>query len=676
MKKQLLTLLAVLVAFGMYAQESFSDDFETYQVGDYIAATNPSWSTWTNSPGSAEDVMVTDEDAFSGEKSIKFVAASANGGPADVILPFGDVYDAGVFDFGMYMKVQSGGGAYFNFQAVNPPGTTWAVEFRFLSDGTIDVNSDGTSVATGTYDHDTWFQLDVDIDLTNNNWELLIDGVSQGTWTNNNNSIASMDLFPVGIDNGVSTYFVDDVFYDYTPPLNYNLDASVYAIDMGPKNIAGNMVEVSGRIRNLGAETLDDFNITWSNGVATETDMVSGAGLGTFEFYEFTHSVPAEILEGDNEIVVTVSDANGNAADEDPANDSKTFIVDGVIPAQHKKVYVEEGTGTWCQWCPHGAVAMQNLDENFSDFFVGIAVHNGDPMEVQEFNDGLGASSFPSAMVDRNGEYFNPVPDALEERFYNRVTVDPSAILDIGAEYDEATRELKISVTATMLSNTLGDYRLNCIIAEDNVTGTTSDYAQANAYSGSGVSMGGYENLPSPVPASMMEYDHVGRALLGGYDGVAESIPNPGVMGEVYTTVFNYTLPDNFNEDNIKIVGILIRSTGSVDNANQASIDEAVANGFVDPNVNTIEANALNTIELNPNPFQNEASLFVNIEEARPVSMTLRNAVGQTIESRYFGEIQGEWVFPIEAANLTNGIYFVEVKVGNETITKRVVVAK
>ncbi|MCB0641071.1 MAG: Omp28-related outer membrane protein, partial [Phaeodactylibacter sp.] len=669
MKKQLLTLFAVLVAFGLQAQESFSDDFETYQVGDLVAQTNPSWTTWTNSPGSAEDVAVTDEDAYSGEKSIKFVAASANGGPTDLILPFGDVYDTGIFNFGQFMKVDAGGGAYFNFQAVNPPGTTWAVEFRFLSDGTLEVNSDGAVVLTANYDHDVWFALNVDIDLTNNVWELLIDGDSQGTWTNNNNSIASMDLFPIGIDNGVSSFYVDDIFYDYTPPLNYTLDASVYAIDMGPKNIAGNMVEVTGRIRNLGAETLESFDITWTNGTVTETDMVTGQSIGTFDYYEFTHSVLAEVLEGSNSITVTVSNTNG-MTDEDDTNDSKTFVFNGVIPAQHKKVYVEEATGAWCQWCPHGAVAMNNLDENFDDFFVGVAVHGGDVMEVPEYSNGLGASSFPSALVDRDGNYFNPVPDALEERFYNRVVVDPSAILDIGATWDETSRELNISVTATMLSNTLGDYRLNCAIIEDGVTGTTSDYAQYNAYSGSGVSMGGYENLPNPVPASMMVYNHVARAILGTYEGVPGSIPNPGVTGEVYNSTFNYTVPAEFDADNIKIVAMLIRSTGTVDNANKASISEAVANGFV----GTVEANALNTIEFNPNPFKDEANLYINIEEARPVSMTLRKAVGQTIEFREFGEIQGEFIFPVEAANLSNGIYFVEVKVGTETITKRPVV--
>ena len=82
------------------------------------------------------------------------------------------------------------------------------------------------------------------------------------------------------------------------------------------------------------------------------------------------------------------------------------------------------------------------------------------------------------------------------------------------------------------------------ILTEDGVTGTSSDYAQANAYANNANGpMGGYENLPNPVPASQMVYDHVGRAIPTGYDGVAGSIPANVVSNEVNVYNVEYAVP-------------------------------------------------------------------------------------------------------------------------------------
>lgn len=50
-----------------------------------------------------------------------------------------------------------------------------------------------------------------------------------------------------------------------------------------------------------------------------------------------------------------------------------------------KKVWVEEATGTWCGWCPRGEVYMNYLYAKYPEHFVGIAVHQKDPMECKDW---------------------------------------------------------------------------------------------------------------------------------------------------------------------------------------------------------------------------------------------------------------------------------------------------
>lgn len=78
----------------------------------------------------------------------------------------------------------------------------------------------------------------------------------------------------------------------------------------------------------------------------------------------------------------------------------------GALPVDFtKKVVLEEFTGEWCGWCPEGAEVMkQNLTAH-PNTVIGIAVHDGDPMEIPSFNSWIktltAVGGFPMGSVDR-----------------------------------------------------------------------------------------------------------------------------------------------------------------------------------------------------------------------------------------------------------------------------------
>ncbi len=183
----------------------FFDNFETYTAGSYLGNQSSTWTTWSGSPGGSDDVLINNAAANSGSKSIYFYSASG-GGPHDVVLPFGGVHSTGRFKFSMMMYIPSGKEAYFNFQAGAFPGSSWAMEFYLYGGGTFSVLGYPMS---GTYPQGRWFELTLDCNLDTDVWQVLVDGVSKGTFTNTS-SISYLDLFEA---NSNSEFWIDDVFY-------------------------------------------------------------------------------------------------------------------------------------------------------------------------------------------------------------------------------------------------------------------------------------------------------------------------------------------------------------------------------------------------------------------------------------------------------------------------------
>ena len=191
MKKILLIGLSFTIATGLFAQ--FSDDFDSYTTGSYLTVSSADWTTWT--PGTvAEDVLISSANAASGANSLYF--SSIGGGPVDVILPFSQIYNSGTFSFEANFNVESGKGAYFNLQGTLVPAEIWAMDCFMLQDGTIKLSNQGIPYVTSTYPTGNWLNLRIDMDLTTNLWELFIDDVSQGSFSNPTGQIGILNLYP------------------------------------------------------------------------------------------------------------------------------------------------------------------------------------------------------------------------------------------------------------------------------------------------------------------------------------------------------------------------------------------------------------------------------------------------------------------------------------------------
>jgi hypothetical protein len=82
-----------------------------------------------------------------------------------------------------------------------------------------------------------------------------------------------------------------------------------------------------------------------------------------------------------------------------------------------------------------------------------------------------------------------------------------------------------------------------------------------------------------------------------------------------------------------------------------------------------------NEINIYPNPIQDHFTLKLKLMNTESVSYTLINTLGQQIHSEELGYLtQGEHKYACNFNHIKTGVYFLKIKIGNETITQRVVV--
>ncbi len=669
MKKTLLFCLIAAFAVNANAQ-TFSDDFESYTVGQALAATSPVWETWSSANGGADDTNVSATLAHSGSNSLYFTSTGANGGPQDCVLPFPAEMNTGQFTLEMWMYINSAGtGAYFNLQQEDVIGTTWAADIYFLDGGIAQFTSGGALMLAASFPEDAWFKLTLQNDLSTNTWEVLIDDVSQGSYANASTQIASMDIYPV---NG-NQFYVDDVSYEYVPYTVTAMNGAVTNINNMSSGLSGQVVYPQVVVRNLGSTAINSFDLDLSYNGNTLTQNITGVNIASLAFYTVNYTQNFTLVPGANNVVATISNVNGNATDDAADDDVKTLVVNPIVPATGKKVVAEEATGTWCPWCVRGAVFMDMLSERYGDLYVGVAVHNADPMTVDAYDAGIGPliGGYPSGVVDRGPEFD---PSQFEIPFLERIQIAPNAFIENGANWDATTRTLNVSATTTFQQTVSGNYKIALVLTEDDVTGTTSGFNQANAYAGGGNGdMGGFENLPSPVPAAQMTYNHVARAISPAFNGLPNAFMGMMNAGNSTTHNFTFVLPLDWDETTMHIVAMVIAPDGTVDNAQSASINDAVANGFVAGTaVTAVQETFAPDANFNvyPNPTNDVCIVTANFSTNEKVQMDVYSADGKLVATKNYGQLAGAYNLPINTEAWDAGLYTIKITYGNNVVTK------
>lgn len=215
--KKFLLLFCLALPFVMLQAQTviFSDNFDSYTAGQKLCSqNNTDWTTWSNTPGSAEDAVISNEQASSGSNSLKVT------GTNDIIYRFSN-QTSGVFDLEFkYYIPSSGNGAYFNVQHYYNPGVEWAFECFFYNSGSGYITINGAST-NFSYPSNAWFPIKVHVDLDNNSASLTVNSTEVITWTfsytsentGGVNQLGSVNFYAGAPGNASGTYYVDDYVF-------------------------------------------------------------------------------------------------------------------------------------------------------------------------------------------------------------------------------------------------------------------------------------------------------------------------------------------------------------------------------------------------------------------------------------------------------------------------------
>ncbi|MBK7964132.1 MAG: thioredoxin family protein [Bacteroidetes bacterium] len=149
------------------------------------------------------------------------------------------------------------------------------------------------------------------------------------------------------------------------------------------------------------------MDIKYETGGTVYTSSITNLNILSNTSYSFIHNTPINVATAAAYPTKIWVDVTGDANHND---DTLSTVVTGLSFQPTKRVLMEEGTGTWCGWCPRGAVFTEQFDTVYADYAIVVAVHNSDPMTDAVYDPGLGSliSGYPSGAVDRKDNDVDP----------------------------------------------------------------------------------------------------------------------------------------------------------------------------------------------------------------------------------------------------------------------------
>jgi hypothetical protein len=418
--------------------------------------------------------------------------------------------------------------------------------------------------------------------------------------------------------------------------------------------LAATYTLLTGTVQNTGASIINNYYIKYrvGNGAIQSSPLITTpvAPLATADFPAgLRASIPANAT-------YTVKAWIEVPCDADHANDTFFATTVGVPSIPVKRPVLEEGTGTWCGWCPRGAVFMDHFFANHpAEAAAQIAVHNNDPMTVAAYSSYMSnyAGGFPNLVIDRSIERD---PKLIDTAFSVAQRNFGFADFTMGTPL---VHENMVSIPVTIKPVvTIVNPKLALVITERNVTGSGGNWPQNNYYSGGGSgAMGGWEAQPGHVPD--VPFHFVARSITPSPGGDAGALPATLYAGDTYTATLSAVLDTGWKRKDLQYIALLINGNNT-SIMNSASTDTLSAPGTPD--------SSSSPTKLFPNPTAANCYLNMHMKADGDAVISVYDITGRLVMRATQQLKAGAHLLELETKQLIPGNYMVHLTTGKDKL--------
>lgn len=234
---------------------------------------------------------------------------------------------------------------------------------------------------------------------------------------------------------------------------------------------------------------------------------------------------------------------------------ASTIQVSAFTPINfNKRVLIEDFTGTWCQYCPRVAYAIDQVNAQTTDATI-VAIHRGnDPYNfsgASALESQIGLVGYPTAMLNRTTEWAFPEPSNIDQAVNLTTGANPKIGVALTTTTTGNTSSVQVKVKfGTNFSN----LKLVVYALEDNLI-----YNQTNSTT--------YYDGRNPLVG--FEHDHVVRAVLTS-SILGEAITGSTNYNDEFSKSFTYTIPSTVNASNVHFVAVVLNSSNTALNSRSA----------------------------------------------------------------------------------------------------------
>ncbi len=233
--------------------------------------------------------------------------------------------------------------------------------------------------------------------------------------------------------------------------------------------------------------------------------------------------------------------------------------------ANVRKVLVEDYTGHTCGNCPYAADVLHELECEWGDRVVPMAVHVGFFADVQNNSDGSYSTNFKTPAGNQWNTFFGNSSQGLPNGLINRrntggsfpqsytvwaaqvsnlLAVPADAVLEMQNSYSAASRTVSTSIDVRVLNNlSNGPYNISVCLTEDSVVDWQKDYDPALED----------ENVP--------DYVHM-HVLRNNFNGTWGDPIGSGNLtaGTVLNVNYSIEIDTAWNENHCNVVAFIYRT--------------------------------------------------------------------------------------------------------------------